>query len=89
MSEKSAMQSKKFVAYMVGDLSWTVLLGGGIYWTMSEQSLGLVTVLLAMVIVKGFVSTGYIISQAALDKYTRVAEIASGKGGGGAPPTEG
>lgn len=79
MTDKSPTQSKKFIAYMVGDLSWTLLLGAGLYWTMAVQNFGVLTVLMAMVIVKGFVSTGYIISQAALDRYTRVATLITGR----------
>jgi len=67
----SPLDSKKFVAYLIADLGWTGLLGYGVYAKMDWS------LLMAMVITKGFVQTGYILGQAALDKYVRVAQIAS------------
>jgi hypothetical protein len=69
---RSPLSSKKFVAYLLADVGWTGLLGYGVYAKIGWS------LLMAMVITKGFVQTGYILGQAALDKYVRVAKIASG-----------
>jgi hypothetical protein len=55
-------------------------------------------IVLAIVVVTGFIEAGYIIGQASLDKYTRIAEIAAQNGksftmkgltvAAGAAPTE-
>jgi len=72
IAEPSPLDSKKFVAYLVADLGWTVLMGYGVYAKMDWP------LLMAMVVTKGFVQSGYILGQAALDKYVRVAKITSG-----------
>jgi hypothetical protein len=72
IDEPSPLGSKKFVAYLVADLGWTVLMGYGVYAKMDWS------LLMTMVITKGFVQSGYILGQAALDKYVRVAQITSG-----------
>ena len=87
---KSPLSSRKFVAYMFGDICWTILIFGGLYrleQMMSSptgiaisQNVGMVSLLMVMVIVKGFMQAGYIGSQAWLDKYVRVAQIAAGQG---------
>jgi len=84
--EKSASRSKKFIAYMFGDAAWTLLIGLGLYRLEGLTAAngapalaGFVSLLLSMVLVKGFVSVMYIGSQAALDKYVRVAALAVGK----------
>ena len=72
VNEPSPLDSKKFVAYLVADLGWTVLMGYGVYAKMDWS------LLITMVITKGFVQSGYILGQAALDKYVRVAKITAG-----------
>lgn len=87
--DPSAMQSKKFIAYMSADVAWTLLL---IVAILNQDDKGLLnsSLLLSMVIVKGFIQAGYLGAQAWLDRYVRVAEIVAGKGddagkGGDAP----
>jgi hypothetical protein len=85
----SNLNSKKFIAYMVADVTWTGLLLAGLYWlkvileaeggAAVVSQAGLVSLLFTMTIVKGFVQAGYIGSQAWLDKYVKVAEIAADK----------
>jgi hypothetical protein len=86
--EKSHLQSKKFAAYMWGDTAWTLLIGAGL-WLMrklvaegadSAILLALISLLLGMVIVKGFGQAVYVGGQAIVDKYVRVAEIITNKG---------
>ena len=72
--EKLPLSSKKFLAYMVADLGWKIVLGFLIYQNCTGDSLVL---MLSIVIVSGFVQVGYILGQAALDRYVRVAEIST------------
>jgi len=84
--EKSIL-SKKFIAYMFADMCWTVLLFTGL-WKLQDfvlndrvitSGIGIVSILMGMVVVKGFLQVGYIGSQALVDKYVRVAEIVARK----------
>ena len=94
----SNLNSKKFIAYMVADVTWTGLLLAGLYWlkvileneggAAVVSQAGIVSLLFTMTIVKGFVQAGYIGSQAWLDKYVKVAEIAAGKLDGDDDDTE-
>jgi uncharacterized membrane protein YciS (DUF1049 family) len=68
-SGKTPLQSKKFIAFLLADISWSVLLAYSIYRGETQ------TVTLAMVLVKGFVEAGYIGGQAWLDRYVRVAAL--------------
>ena len=71
---KGVLSSKKFLAYLLADVGWKVILGAMIYkYTEGE---GLI-VMMSVILVSGFVQTGFILGQSALDRYTRVAEIAA------------
>lgn len=72
--EKLPLSSKKFLAYLIADAGWKLLMGWMIYLNCEG---GTLTALLAMIVVSGFVQSGYILGQAALDKYVRVAQIAA------------
>jgi len=82
LTEKSPLQSKKFVAFLVAEITWkialTILLTMGIREAKIDVFIG--TVALAIIIIVGFVEAGYIIGQASLDKYTRIAQIAAQNG---------
>ena len=66
---KTPLQSKKFIAFLLADISWTLLLAYTIYRDEPQ------TLTLAMVLVKGFVEAGYIGGQAWLDRYVKVAAL--------------
>ena len=75
--EKTPLQSKKFIAYIVANITTKLLL---FYMTYkSEGDLVIMTGLIAA----AFLDVGYILGQAALDRYVRVASI--GKSGPGRP----
>lgn len=89
-NQPSSLQSKKFIAYMGWLVCSSVLVGlgllrldfsfgnpTGVPLASEVTAAGLITV---MTIVNGFVAVVYIGSQAALDRYVRVAEIVA-KGG--------
>lgn len=72
-------ESKKFLAFLIGELTWKVVLvvalivfheefetvGAWAWWFM-----------MSIVVTAGFVEIGYIGGQAWLDRYVRVAEVA-------------
>lgn len=80
--ERAPLQSKKFVAYLVAEITWkialVVLLVMGIKEAKIDVFIG--SVALAIVIIAGFIEAGYIIGQASLDKYLGVARIATQNG---------
>lgn len=75
-SEKTAMSSKKFVAYMISEIGWKALFI--LILLNTEMSMISCILMMTIVIISGFVQVGYIIGQAALDRYTRVAQISAG-----------
>ncbi len=79
MSEKPTT-SKKFVAYLVAELTWKILAGLVLFWGKDSIPFQVWGILLAIILVAGFVEVGYIVGQSALDKYVRVAKIAADAG---------
>lgn len=67
--EKSPMQSKKFLAYLLSNLGSKILT----FW-MVEKGVDSVT-LITIITATAFIDVGYILGQAALDKYVRVASM--------------
>lgn len=70
--EKLPLSSKKFLAYLIADIGWKLILGILIYKNCEGHNQVL---LLSIVCISGFVQTGYILGQAALDRYVRLAQI--------------
>lgn len=73
--EKSALSSKKFKAFILTQIGFFYLMGVMIYkqeLTRLAENASFMT----LVVTSGFLATGYILGQAALDKYIRVAQIA-------------
>lgn len=73
MFDKTPLKSKKFLAYLIADLGWKVII---IYMLMHLQSKldpEELTFLLTVVITSGTIQIGYILGQAALDKYITAA----------------
>lgn len=82
--EKTPLSSKKFIAYLIAEGTWKLLLalgiGGSIYAVSQGHTIPVwfFWVLLCITIVAGFVEAGFIGGQAWLDKYVRVAKITAG-----------
>lgn len=74
--ETPALKSKKFWAFMVSNFFWKVLC---LCVALTNSGLGSNGVLLAIVIVSGFLDVTYIGGQTALDHYVRTASILAGK----------
>ena len=68
---KLPLKSKKFLAYLIADFGWKILIGYVVWQEESKKEIGYTTflILLAMIITAGFIQIGYILGQAMLDKY--------------------
>lgn len=67
--EKAPLQSKKFLAYLISNLGSKLLMFWMVY--RNEGDFVLTTVITAA----AFIDIGYILGQAALDKYVRVTSL--------------
>lgn len=67
--EKAPLQSKKFIAYLISNLGSKLLMFWMVYG--QESDFVLATVITAA----AFIDIGYILGQAALDKYVRVTTL--------------
>jgi hypothetical protein len=83
--EKSPLQSKKFIAYLAFTLSMKMLYGFTLAWMWSLDEMGTRPFLLLLieVVIDGFVTVGYILGQAGLDRFVRLAQIATDAAGNG------
>ena len=68
---KLPLKSKKFLAYLIADFGWKILIGYTIWKEESKEQIGYTTflILLSMIVTAGFIQIGYILGQAMLDKY--------------------
>lgn len=80
--DKPPLQSRKFVAYLVAEMTWKIALLVLLILGMKEAKIDIFvgTIALAMVIVAGAIEALYIGGVTALDKYTRIAQIAATAG---------
>ena len=76
--EKSWWQSKKFIAFLGTEGGLFALMGAMIY-TQEMDKVGENVAFMVLAVTAGFLATGYILGQAALDKYIRVAKITMGR----------
>lgn len=72
--DKKPLQSKKFIAYLIADLGWKLALFYMLYQSKSKFDYYNFSVIITLLIVSGFIQVGYILGQAALDKYVTVTE---------------
>ena len=72
------LSSRKFLAFLVAEVTWKVILMVILVLEMNKGDLSLTMGILcvSMIIIIGFMEALYIGGQAALDKYTQVAQIA-------------
>jgi hypothetical protein len=77
--DKGPLKSKKFIAFLTSDLTLKALavLTIAWAWNLDEISNRVFFLLLAIVIISGFISVGFILGQAGLDRYVRLAQIAA------------
>ena len=72
--DKKPLQSKKFIAYLIADLGWKLTLFYILFQSKSKFDYYSFSVIITLLIVSGFIQVGYILGQAALDKYLTLAE---------------
>lgn len=73
MLDKTPMKSKKFIAYIIADLGWKAIILYMLMHLQSKLDPEELTFLLTVVITSGIIQIGYILGQAALDKYINAA----------------
>jgi type IV secretory pathway TrbL component len=69
-----ATQSKKFWAFLISEITWKVLVVLVLFFI--SNAVAQMVIAFALIIIAGFVEAGYILGQASLDKYLKVAKIA-------------
>ena len=72
--DKKPLQSKKFIAYLIADIGWKIALFYMLFQSKSSYNQYNFIIILTLMIVSGFIQVGYILGQAALDKYTRTID---------------
>lgn len=75
--EKPAYKSKKFIAFLLVTLGFFGIMALMLY-QQEVSTLAENTAFMVVVVTQGFIASGFILGQAALDKYVRVAKIARG-----------
>jgi hypothetical protein len=76
MSDKkqlSPMQSKKFLAFVLADLGWKAIILYQLMHLQGQLKTTELTFLITVVLTAGVIQIGYILGQAALDKYLHSA----------------
>ena len=71
--DKTPMKSKKFIAYIMSELGWKIIILYLLYHLQGKLDHYSLVMLMTVVIVSGFIQIGYILGQAALDKYVAAA----------------
>ena len=67
------LKSKKFIAYLLAELGWQLIILFLLYQIQGKIDHYTLVLLVTTVIVSGFIQIGYILGQAALDKYVNAA----------------
>lgn len=76
MDNKLPLKSKKFIAYLIAEIGWKFLIFYVVWEYGKELDHYAFMVIVAMIVTSGFMQIGYVLGQAALDKYTAVAQTA-------------
>lgn len=79
--EKAWWQSKKFWAFLATQLGFFILMGMMLY-EQEMDKLGENASFMILAVTAGFLAVGYILGQAYIDKYIRVAKITMARGNG-------
>ena len=82
--EKTPLESKKFIAYLVAETGFFGLMGT-MLWLHEVGSLLESTAFIMLGIIAGFIAVGYILGQSYIDRFVRVALIATGRAEAVAP----
>jgi hypothetical protein len=79
-SSSTPLQSKKFVAFLVSYMAMVAVEVLVIISHWGQMPVTVTTVLLAFILIQGFIAAGYILGTASLDKYITVATLAAQNG---------
>ena len=71
--DKLPLQSKKFIAYLISDFGWKIIILYMLMHLKSNLAPSELTFLLTVVITSGVIQIGYILGQGALDRYLHTA----------------
>ena len=71
--DKAPTKSKKFIAYAIAEFGWKAVIFYLLFHLQGKMDTYSLTILMTVVIVSGFIQIGYILGQAALDKYVNAA----------------
>jgi hypothetical protein len=71
--EKGPLGSKKFLAFLIGELTWKALIAYMVYCDSSLAGI------LTAILVAGFVQVGYVLGQNQLDRFIRLATLMADK----------
>ena len=74
--DKLPLKSKKFIAYLISEMGWKGLIFAMLIQYGSKIDHYAFLVMVTMIVTSGFIQIGYILGQAALDKYANVAQAA-------------
>ena len=72
-ADKTPTKSKKFIAYAIAEFGWKAVIFYLLFHLQGKMDTYSLTILMTVVIVSGFIQIGYILGQAALDKYVNAA----------------
>ena len=74
MNDKLPLKSKKFIAYLIAEFGWKLIIILLLYLNRVKIQHYPFLLLMTVIIVSGFIQVGYILGQAALDKYIKTVE---------------
>ena len=71
--DKLPLKSKKFIAYMIAEFGWKICIFFTLWNYQDKVDFHALTLLVTLIITSGFIQVGYILGQAALDKFVQVS----------------
>ena len=82
MAENSSrlLTDFRFAGFILAETTWKVLAALVLFWGKDSIADQVWAIMLAIVLVAGFVEVGFLLGQSSLDKFIKVAEIAAGAG---------
>ncbi len=78
---KFPLESKKFLAFLIGEITWKLVLIAALFYLRQEfKEVGAWAwwFMMSVVVTAGFLEIGYIGGQAWLDRYIHMAEVTRG-----------
>ena len=73
IKDKLPLQSKKFLAYLIADIGWKLLMFYVVWEYKTKIDRYVFLILVSMIVTTGFIQIGYILGQAFIDRYVMIA----------------